>query len=294
MTSQQIYNTVDEIIGLVEMQSKRTDKACRNGVRLEEFRDVDVSYRLGDEDDYFFLAGEDCNPDVIWPINHTTGVHRDDGGWRISEMKTIHPSEVRGVARIVSPRMLKRRVTVIKGDGSAIRDEEILVYLNGSWTRGESRSQKLQYRGLGVQTSQSWQANSDEKRRVNALGQTAIGHALRQYYEWSVTIQDNCGLSVRLATDVEGIKALLKERDKGENGRRSALRAWITDHWRQMRSDPDQEVYVRRHLRGAQGFSWRGYKCQWRPAEFDVLQNARLADERSVMGKQARRTRWAA
>jgi hypothetical protein len=114
-----------------------------------------------------------------------------------------------------------------------------------------------------------------------------MGCALRQRYEWSVSIGLPGSTSFRFATNATGIATLLKERDKGEEGRRAALKAWVSDHWRQSRSDPEEEIYVRKHLRGGETFMWRGYACEWRASDYDAERAAAFKAEREVMGRQA-------
>jgi len=111
---------------------------------------------------------------------------------------------------------------------------------------------------------------------------TAI--ALRQRYEWAVALGFDGSPTIRFATDPTGVKELWKVRDLPEGrDRRPALHTWITDHWRRDRYDPDMEVYVRRHLRGATEFTWRDMVGEILPSQFDMERRDKLVQEREAM-----------
>ena len=111
---------------------------------------------------------------------------------------------------------------------------------------------------------------------------TAI--ALKQRYQWAVSLGLENSPSIRFATDPTGIKDVFRIRDMPDGkDRREALLTWVTDHWRQDRYDPEMETYVRRHLRGATQFSWRGMDCELLPSQFDVDQRDKAIGNRDAM-----------
>lgn len=90
-------------------------------------------------------------------------------------------------------------------------------------------------------------------------------------YFWHVEFRDGDGLGVPLVlpTDPVGARSILEDRDK-VGARRPALRNWVTSHWRQLRSDPESEAYVRQHLRGRTTVRWNGYDVTIWPSKEDV------------------------
>lgn len=285
-TSEEIARVVGELVDLVSMERKPAVPLVPDKGRpdINKLRHIDASHMLWrDEDnDVFAFAGEDVNPSVLWPIKCSfileTG--KVEGGWNILYNRSISPSEARGRARIVSPKMIRTDQYSITPDGRYLSFVEIISYVNGRWVDADFKTTTRQHdsvRNMPVEQKQWW-----DKR-----AQIFISTALRHRYEWSVSIGEPGGTSFRFATNAAGVRAILEEREKGTNGRRDALRAWVTDHWRQSHHDPEEEVYVRKHLRGGERFMWRGYECEWTPSQYDVERNEAFAAERKVMGRQA-------
>lgn len=120
--------------------------------------------------------------------------------------------------------------------------------------------------------------------RDDAKTAMASAVALRQRYEWSVSLGLEHSPSIRFSTDPTGVKDIFRIRDLPEGrDRREPLLSWVLDHWRQTRNDPDMETYVRKHLRGAVSFSWQGLDVELTPSQFDVDQRDRLVAEREYM-----------
>lgn len=259
-------------------------KVERSLIRVNQFQGIDVSPMYADEDEWFVFAGEDCSPDVIWPISVTWGMRLEDGRWVFTRTRTIKSQDARGHARIFSKHMMRRDIAELYTDGRSLAVFEITSLVNNKWVDAQHNTTNRQH-----DTVRNMPSGWMDLDKWNAQAQMAIGHALRQRYEWSVTVGESGGPSFRFATDSSGVKQMLDERDKGENDRRAALRGWVTDHWRQSRNDPDVEVYVRKHLRGGEAFHWRGYECTWRPSQFDVDKNEEFRAERAMMGRQAKR-----
>lgn len=82
---------------------------------------------------------------------------------------------------------------------------------------------------------------------------------------------DDTHPSLSLVTDPEGAMAMFKDRARPQAGnRRTQLRNWVEEHYRQGRSNPGALVYVKEHLRGAVSFKWYGYNCVIYPAAYDL------------------------
>jgi hypothetical protein len=88
----------------------------------------------------------------------------------------------------------------------------------------------------------------------------AVGMTATMATTWAVSLKfDPESPGLRFVTDPTGIREFFRFRDVPEGrARRAALANWVADHWRALRNSPEDEVYVRTHLRGARGFSWRG------------------------------------
>lgn len=111
--------------------------------------------------------------------------------------------------------------------------------------------------------------------------------------QWHVEIGRRSGISFSFATLPSKVSGIFKAREiKDGEKRRAALKNWVTDHWRTDSNDPDFEVYVRRHLRGAETFEWGDYFCTVHPAVLDLEDAAFAKIEREAMGDQARRLKF--
>lgn len=97
----------------------------------------------------------------------------------------------------------------------------------------------------------------------------ALGTEFIRPMHWAVTFGYEGGGSVRCFTDPAGAAETFRLRDIPEGKkRRTALRHWVEQHWRQKR-DGDL-TQVRKHLRGAQKFTWNGLTCLIEPAADDL------------------------
>lgn len=282
---QQIKDVVDDLVVIVSMERKSGMNLIADKSRpiLSRMRHLDVSHII-EGDDWFVLTGG--TPDVVWPVRVGFAVNQAGGKWTFQVARSISPRDARGKVRLMSTRMLALDIVAMDPDGRCTGVTEILSWINGRWTSADGSTFKRHHDWAGAMPSYKGDAD-----HFDIKGQIAIGNALRQRYDWSVSIGERGGPSFRFSTDATGVRELVKERDRGEAGRRDALKGWVVDHWRQTRNDPETEIYVRKHLRGGERFMWRGYECEWRPSEFDVEQNQKHRLEREMMGTQARRAR---
>ena len=112
-----------------------------------------------------------------------------------------------------------------------------------------------------------------------ALGfNIAVGMTMTMKTTWTVNLQfapEAPGLC--FITDPTGVREFFRFRDVPEGkARRSALVGWVTDHWRASRKDPNDEIYVREHLRGTRDFSWRSLSGSINIPEVDVKRNEEI------------------
>lgn len=210
------------------------------------------------DDDWWVFNPQECTPKVIWPVK-TALIAEHSDGVSMSVWRSVTMQESRGYAKLVSKYMLRSDVAEAN-DGRWVTAATLWTWLGNRWANS--------------------QAHADTPTDY-PLAATAV--ALRQRYEWAVAIGFG-GPSIRFATDPTGIKELWKVRDVPEGrDRRPMLNAWISDHWRQDRYDPELEIYVRKHLRGATTFTWRDVQGEILPSQFDVERRNKLIAERKAM-----------
>jgi hypothetical protein len=92
----------------------------------------------------------------------------------------------------------------------------------------------------------------------------AVSMQFSQRYTWRVLLGYG---RARVALDTNGAEArkLFAARDlPAGRERRSAIRHWVTEHYREA-----GEVPVRSHFRGAELFAWDGMTCEVVPSEYD-------------------------
>lgn len=90
--------------------------------------------------------------------------------------------------------------------------------------------------------------------------------------QWKVCIGWDGMPRVAFNTDSVGAREVFRLRDiPNGRDRRSALRHWVTQHWRERSEGSRGEV--RRHLRGATEFSWNGLRCRIEPSIADREEN---------------------
>lgn len=218
---------------------------------LTAFQRIDPLLLYTDPDGWFFPIA-DYTPSVLWPLDVCTIQLNDlaDNGLLVQRARSITPKDARGVVSRISPFMLCTDIAA-EVEGKLATARSIESYLGGNWVHAEKE--------VSTKSSSFFRGN------------VAIAVALRQRYEWAVSIGFSNSPSVRIVTDPTGMKDLFRLRDvpDGRN-RRDALMTWVSDHWRKDRRDPDVETYVRKHMRGSAKFDWRGMECEIMPARFDI------------------------
>ena len=235
------------------------------------------------KDGLAFLPPRDFDhPSAIWPIDQklvTTSKDRGDDNVRfqLTRVQTVTPKEVRSKVRILAQYMVRVTVGLLENfTGSYVAADTYYGWVGGSW-------RNLNFGGnMWVDGDSAPLCQKDE----NALDmdqtiRLAQSSALTERYTWSVGFRYPGTLMVRFATDPTGAREAFRMRDV-EDGRerRSALRNWVSAHWRQLRSDNDEETKVRTHLRGATSFGFGGFECQVVPSRYDEDMATRSETER--------------
>ena len=282
MIARHIHEVVDDLVDIIGLQQSTMAgiHVSRLSSTISNMVDLDVSHMVMDDDDFWLF--KDCTPGVMWPIKVGFAGKTGAGVWNFVNARSVTPKEVRGRVNITSKNMLLFDTVALHPNGRVIGIPEVFAYINNKWVSAERTGPVRSNDYVGM-------AMPPDVKHSSLKASAMLSLALRQRYEWSVSVREPSSASFRFSTDAQGVRAMVSERDKGVNGRRSALRNWVVDHWRQSRSDTDSEIYVRKHLRGGEAFTWRGYECRWSPAMFDVEANIELAAYRSSMGEAARR-----
>ena len=222
------------------------------------------------DDDWWLFRPSECTPDLVWPLD--TGMISENsgsesGGMVMSRTYTISPKQARGYATRFSPFMVRHDHAQMEG-GELMNAAGLYAWAGGGWTDAQNHKNAM-----------------DMRDRAQPALATSL--ALRQRYEWAVSLGLENSPSVRFATDPTGIKDVFAVRDLPEGrDRREALLNWVTDHWRESRHDPDMETYVRRHLRGSTRFSWRNMTAEILPAKFDLDQRDAAIAGRDIMRRE--------
>jgi hypothetical protein len=218
----------------------------------------------------------DCTPDVVWPLNVGSIMERNGHDrLMLTRVQTVTTKEVRGAVTRFSPFMVREDIAMRIGD-ELTTVSAISAWVGGEWTNADAH--RRYWNDDIPEVSQESLHDRMQPRLATAV-------ALRQRYEWAVAFALNEDApSIRFATDPTGIKELYRLRDvpKGRD-RRESLIGWVEDHWRQNRHDPDVEVYVRKHLRGAVRLDWRSLVGEVLSSQFDLEKRDALIAEREAM-----------
>lgn len=151
---------------------------------------------------------------------------------------------------------------------------------------------------FGKERMQVLRSDSDEvykKKKLSFLAPFACGVEQSKRGYWQVLTKfDTVCPRLTLLTDATGVKDFWKLRDIPEGRkRRDALLHWVSDHWRKDRTDPDVEVYVRRHMRGSEDIKQGQFEAKVTPSEVDKFSELLAKESRKVMRdrKEDRRLR---
>jgi hypothetical protein len=88
---------------------------------------------------------------------------------------------------------------------------------------------------------------------------------------WHVSLGYEGMPMLKLDTDPQGARAVFRLRDIPEGRqRRTALKHWVTEHWRSTPATNDKSIKVGEYLRGAEKFTWNGLRCIVTPSLADL------------------------
>lgn len=112
----------------------------------------------------------------------------------------------------------------------------------------------------------------------------SYGMAFAEESFWAVTLGWIGQPSVKFWTDPVGAREVFRLRDLPDGRqRRAALKHWVSEHWRQNRTDHTEQKFVREHLRGAERFVWNDFVCELAPSLDDQRREHEAKNEREEM-----------
>ena len=309
--AQMFKRRVDQLFEIID--DARPDEHFR-GAQNKQLFPMDLSrFKRIDATHYFDLTDgeqlmhegcslEDGRP-TMWPIRYGYIVGRrgeGDDSWGEDSFQchivtSVNAKALRGLSRLYSTHMARYDAVVFHKRGDIWRfvsNNTAISLIGRRWINASTNGSA--HDGWGVDGRElpprDRKGNQDEVRAVGDRMDFAMTGALTARTLGYVEIGKKGGISFDFATLPGKVSAIFKARDlpDGES-RRSALKGWVTDHWRQDINDPELEIYVRKHLRGAETFTWGDYFCTVHPAPIDIEEAERAKNERVLMGEQAKR-----
>lgn len=211
----------------------------------------------------------------LWPIDVSWCMWSDyteKVSMQFMRFRTADPVRARRLGvRFFSPAMAEWSTSIVNNDGRRYSATSVVSLLGGNWIDG--RGPVMNW--FGDAERGLWQNiarfTNEEKEQQNFIPLLASWLALEQRYDWSVLLGYAGTPRVRLLTDPVGLREVFKLRDIPPGAtRRAALKHWVRSHWRKKRKDEDATTWVKRHLRGAESFTWEGLRCGIEPAPYDL------------------------
>lgn len=235
-----------------------------------------LGFGMEDNEEWWIFDPDECPPDLVWPLRVGFVVENDGNNTLSLELvRSITAREARGYADLFSPFMVRADIGAVY-DNTMLTAATLYSWQGKTWTTASKRT--LWEGHIPTKLSAKEMLEGSNSVRL------ATSLALRHRYEWAVALGLEGAPSIRFVTDPTGIKEAWRVRDLPEGrDRREALMTWVSDHWRQSRYDPDMETYVRKHLRGALSFEWRGMQGEIIPAPYDIEKRDQLIEERAAM-----------
>jgi len=301
--AQMFRRRVDQLLELLD--GARQDKQFTR-VPPRTFQGIDCTQYFGFHDDEALVdvdGLDDKGMPQHWPFDCSQLQDAPEwagpGALAIWRARSVDPAAARGKARIISRFIIREDHLIVTKEAEQYRYAGGSLYyglLGRRWIEVGLPTERQAWigatgEGIPLRSKVGMATDQNVTERCNAF----IGMAGLNHFQWFVEIGREDGFSFKFATIPEKAAAIFRLRDMPDGGaRRRALRNWVSSHWRSDHRDPELERYVRQHLRGAEEFTWDGYFCRVTPSPNDIILNAQLAEERSVMGEQAVRRRFVA
>jgi hypothetical protein len=237
-----------------------------------------------DEDDFILMPSmeEIVTPSQfpIWPLDVRTAAFYDaDDSWKeprmqLVRLRTCQPKEFRGRAQFFSPWMLEETAAIILSGRTRTGMRRPLCLLGRKWVSGiGSRIDYTKATPKSDVVPMYETFDTPQMRQENfRIIRISFGFALTLRFEWSVLLGFG-GPRVRLLTSPAGARAVFRLRDiPPGRQRRTALRHWVSQYWRQKRQGDNDPKLIAAYLRGETDFVWNGLRCKLEPSPFDIEQ----------------------
>ncbi len=212
----------------------------------------------GGYEDTYLIPMDAKAKDLPSPLDVVMAIKNEDDaeGMAAIRVKRVLPRDVRGRVTTIRPHMVTASSLVVDADGTGIVTDAVMGSGDG-----------LQWRAIsaGVESN----AAIDEQLATHI--RLAHGLAWTRQMFWYVDLGwDGCP-SIMIPTDPAGARSVFRLRDiPSGKSRRTALRTWITEHWRRIDCGSYDETLVRAHLRGETTFNWNGLRCTITPSLDDI------------------------
>lgn len=258
-------STEDHLELLMEWFERTSDKRLSTFKEVEPFHPQFLDLQ-GDQEEE--RVPWDAKPtDIGKPLNISImgSVVAKDGDFNYSLIKVrqVDAAEVRGQVRLTPPRIVTVKTAIVHPTKPPMSALTHLGHIGGAW----------QVIGPAAVWDRGILASTRNEIIQDGLTFTKLAYGLawtRQFF-WRVVLQKEDTPSLSFNTDASGVREVFRLRDIPEGRtRRAALRNWVSAHWRQKRREPNDEVHIRKHLRGAQTFNWMGMACHIIPSPDEV------------------------
>lgn len=201
--------------------------------------------------------------------NHFSEKEDDTSLYWTSRFRSLPLRSCQGKVTRMFPSMAEFTMSIINKNGTYNSCLDILGFNGKKWVPVLDRG----FDKYGF-SHKSWSHRDEE---INRNSVAALGIAFSRQYMWRAVIGLENEASISFSIHPNASKSLFKLRDAPPNkDRRSAIRNWVSEHWRinHKDPDPDQSIEVKRHLRGQTKFKWNGWIVEIIPAPFDANLNS--------------------
>ena len=288
-----VENEIVEILDILENAARDVEPVSVKTARMIyghqnlincDFHYVDsLAETTGESEKLYWKLDPDEVECVGWPLDISVIMrHPDNGGFKTSRVATVTHAAVRGLARIQPQKML----TLCYGEilnGKWWAENTICGYVNKQWRN--IGNPVLGTRTSANRTVLTKRSKVDHEEIADTIGMAA-GVALTERYCWHVALGYGKGPRILLPTNPAGCLAMFRDREKPAAGRRSALKHWVSSHYRSAPA-PDAEIaYVCQHLRGETRFNWRGLDCEILVSAYDLERKQMFSDQAAAWRAQ--------
>jgi hypothetical protein len=241
-------------------------------VRLRDFSGAEPlipGFHEGFEDSYQMFL--DATPrDLDRPLNAAfISVNEDDAeGIALHRTHAVNPADIRGRYTRLYRYNVIHTLAGLDGEGRGYGQRMIYGSPDGHHWRS---------------TSSGFEPSLSRDEQWQTYIQIAHGIAFTREFFWSVRLGWVGYPTIRIPTDPVGAREVFRLRDIPEGRqRRAALKHWVTEHWRQNRHEPAEDVKVRQHIRGHERFVWNGLVCEIAPSVVDMQRLAEAKRQREI------------